>query len=734
MAKLLDAFFTAALFVLALALSPLPGWAGSDLRPLKTGVWVGAVRGDDQGNATSCYLSARKSDKEFWILLKVDDSGLHIILYNETWRLNKGDTFRSRVRIDKAFDNLVDATIISTTAIDFLMGNDEPSFESVQAGRSISLETQSGVKRFKLQGTRKALNTLIDCADTYLTTTEPSPSHAPDYGTGVAAYNSNDFETALTEWLPLAKEGNVKAQNALGILYYNGQGVEKDLEQSAKWFQRAADQDYGRAQNNLGEMYRDGEGVPQDDARAVELFRAAALNGVGKATENMTAMITAGRTDTSAPPSTLPARPSAPASTLSLSEGFDIRDGRTILHPNEQINIAFSAPKGQDERSWIGFVLDDAVADPTPSHYVQQDMSGRTQGVISLKVPQMLGDYRLWMYDRGHNKVLAEMLVHIEVDKDSASLELPNGTTFAPGQDFSVKFRVSPANNSYIWVKIVDRDAPIDTAEAKIPEVEYIGHQWLNGKASGTLTFRAPTKPGRYRLRMQDATWTTTLTEVEFTVGTPPAPKETASDSAPRQSADMLVNRALSGLEGAVTSAQETSARADAEAAFKMGDRRAMMLLSLFYGEGIGGPVDATKSRDYLDQAADALLPEALFARAKLTAETSPDAALRDIRLAAAEGFVPALQVYATLDYWENYAQKNDAITPPAPKIAKGDLIAIQAMLNSLGYQAGPPLGKLTGETTAAIVAFQEKESLPTDGLPSNALRDQLVKALEGGN
>jgi TPR repeat protein len=48
-----------------------------------------------------------------------------------------------------------------------------------------------------------------------------------------------------------ADQGNATAQNNLGVLYQNGQGVEQSEEMAAKWYQKAADQGYAIAQNNL---------------------------------------------------------------------------------------------------------------------------------------------------------------------------------------------------------------------------------------------------------------------------------------------------------------------------------------------------------------------------------------------------------------------------------------------------------------------------------------------------
>ena len=58
------------------------------------------------------------------------------------------------------------------------------------------------------------------------------------------------------------------AQNNLGLMYYNGQGLPQDYDEAAKWYRLAAEQGNATAQSNLGSMYYSGEGVPQDYVQA----------------------------------------------------------------------------------------------------------------------------------------------------------------------------------------------------------------------------------------------------------------------------------------------------------------------------------------------------------------------------------------------------------------------------------------------------------------------------------
>lgn len=66
-----------------------------------------------------------------------------------------------------------------------------------------------------------------------------------------------------------AEAGDAEAQCVLGVMYYNGEGVLKDDEESVKWYRKAAEQGNATAQFNLGIAYENGLGVPKDSAEAV---------------------------------------------------------------------------------------------------------------------------------------------------------------------------------------------------------------------------------------------------------------------------------------------------------------------------------------------------------------------------------------------------------------------------------------------------------------------------------
>jgi hypothetical protein len=73
-----------------------------------------------------------------------------------------------------------------------------------------------------------------------------------------------------------AEAGDASAQNALGLLYYEGKGVSQNYRQAKEWFEKAAEQGHAGAQVNLGTLYLHGDGAPQSARTALLWFERSA--------------------------------------------------------------------------------------------------------------------------------------------------------------------------------------------------------------------------------------------------------------------------------------------------------------------------------------------------------------------------------------------------------------------------------------------------------------------------
>ncbi|HIJ49726.1 MAG TPA: sel1 repeat family protein [Nitrospinae bacterium] len=63
----------------------------------------------------------------------------------------------------------------------------------------------------------------------------PTFAFADEFEDAVKAVNRRDYETAYKMIVPLAEKGQAAAQLVLGMMYFKGTGVEKDVLESDKW-------------------------------------------------------------------------------------------------------------------------------------------------------------------------------------------------------------------------------------------------------------------------------------------------------------------------------------------------------------------------------------------------------------------------------------------------------------------------------------------------------------------
>ena len=57
-----------------------------------------------------------------------------------------------------------------------------------------------------------------------------------------AAYQKGNYAVALRLVRPMAEQGDSRAESLLGLIYFEGHGVQRDEAEARKWYRRAADQ------------------------------------------------------------------------------------------------------------------------------------------------------------------------------------------------------------------------------------------------------------------------------------------------------------------------------------------------------------------------------------------------------------------------------------------------------------------------------------------------------------
>ncbi len=112
---------------------------------------------------------------------------------------------------------------------------------------------------------------------------------------GVAAYEREDFITALREFLPLAQNGDSLAQSYVGVIFHFGLGIKPNLEKAVDWYARAANKGDSLSQRILGDLHVEGAWGSPDYVTAAKWYQLAAEGGDVEAQRKLGQMYLEGR-------------------------------------------------------------------------------------------------------------------------------------------------------------------------------------------------------------------------------------------------------------------------------------------------------------------------------------------------------------------------------------------------------------------------------------------------------
>jgi TPR repeat protein len=107
----------------------------------------------------------------------------------------------------------------------------------------------------------------------------PSNNADHNFQRAMNYYDQEKFVKAIKYLKKAALQGHIKAQNNLGTMYYEGQGVTQNFTEAANWYRKSAEQNNVDAQFNLAAMYKKGEGVEKDITQAIYWLRKAVEQG-----------------------------------------------------------------------------------------------------------------------------------------------------------------------------------------------------------------------------------------------------------------------------------------------------------------------------------------------------------------------------------------------------------------------------------------------------------------------
>lgn len=101
------------------------------------------------------------------------------------------------------------------------------------------------------------------------------------YNAGMNFYESGKHKEAYEHLIQ--DDTNPKCAFALAILFYNGEGVDRDFKKSTHYYTVAAEAGITPAQVSAGFAYANAMGVPQDFDKAVRYLKPASDSGEASA-------------------------------------------------------------------------------------------------------------------------------------------------------------------------------------------------------------------------------------------------------------------------------------------------------------------------------------------------------------------------------------------------------------------------------------------------------------------
>jgi len=91
---------------------------------------------------------------------------------------------------------------------------------------------------------------------------------------------AQDYEESVKWYRKAAEQGHAQAQAWLGVMYNLGLGVNRDYKAAAKWYRKAADQSDPLGQLRLASFYSQGKGVAKNLKEAEKWYlKSASYNG-----------------------------------------------------------------------------------------------------------------------------------------------------------------------------------------------------------------------------------------------------------------------------------------------------------------------------------------------------------------------------------------------------------------------------------------------------------------------
>lgn len=177
----------------------------------------------------------------------------------------------------------------------------------------------------------------------------------------------------------------------------------------------------------------------------------------------------------------------------------------SAFDPGANIQVRFTAPDGLASNAWIG-LLPASVPHGDEELNDRNDLEYRyfqaLSGTLSFTAPEKGGAYDLRMHSGDPGEEIASVAFTVRSPDLSGARLSVEKETYIPGEGISLDFAAPEGLSPRAWIGVIPAAIPHGSETEN--DKHDVGYEYLQGRRSGTLQFRAPTDAGEYTFRMHD--------------------------------------------------------------------------------------------------------------------------------------------------------------------------------------------------------------------------------------
>ena len=159
-----------------------PAWASNTLEQSTVAGWDLSAYSDDQGQFTACYVGAPYQSGISLGFIVYPNFQWEMDLYNSNWSLRKGDQFVIGFSIDGGPQTTRSATASSSHLVSIPLSAEDDTFPRLKHGRLLTVQASGGQFSFRLDGTARSLQAVVECTSRWNNVAKGQTSSDPFSG------------------------------------------------------------------------------------------------------------------------------------------------------------------------------------------------------------------------------------------------------------------------------------------------------------------------------------------------------------------------------------------------------------------------------------------------------------------------------------------------------------------------------------------------------------------------